>query len=86
MLQSILTPALRVHHERIRSPLGVGPEDKESKEVGAFNLVELREGLEGFSLALFTRILGWSKDKSGVLLRKVREDLDDRNLHAQNDM
>lgn len=75
-----------VYHERIRLPLGVWPKDKQLKEVGAFNLVQLREGLEGFSLALFTRILGWSKDELGVLLSKVREDLNNRNIHAQNDM
>ena len=75
-----------VHHERIRLPLGVWSKDKQMKEVGAFNLVQLREGLEGFSLALFTRILGWSTDKLEVLLSKVRKDLDNRNVHAQNDM
>lgn len=75
-----------VHHKRIRLPLGVWPKDKQLKEVGAFNLVQLREGLEGFSLALFTRILGWSTDELEVLLSKVRKDLDNRNVHAQNDM
>lgn len=75
-----------VHHERIRLPLGIWPKDKQLKGVGAFNLVQLREGLEGFSIALFTRILGWSRDELRVLLSKVRKDLDDRNVHAQNDM
>lgn len=75
-----------VHHEKFRLPLGVWPKDKQLKEVGAFNLVQLREGLEGFSLALFTRVLGWSPDEVQVLLSKVRKDLDNRNIHAQNDL
>lgn len=59
---------------------------RKQKDVGAFNLVQLKEGLEGFSLALFTRILGWAPEEVQVLLSKVRKDLDNRNIHAQNDM
>ena len=46
----------------------------------------MREGLEGFSLALFTRSLGWSVDEVQVLLSKARKDMGDRNIHAQNDL
>ncbi|CAF9932285.1 MAG: hypothetical protein ALECFALPRED_005257 [Alectoria fallacina] len=63
-----------------------GPQLEDWKEVGAFNLVQLREGLEGFSLALFTRILGWSPEEVQVLLSKVRKDMENRNMHAQNDI
>ena len=75
-----------VHHERVRLPLGLWPKDKKMKEVGAFNLVQLKEGLEGFSMALFTRVLGWSPDEVRILLSKVSKDLSDKNIHAQNDM
>ena len=75
-----------IHHERLRIPVGLWPKDKQLKEVGAFNLVQLRQGLEGFSMALFTRVLNWSPDEVQVLLSKVRKDLDNRNIHAQNDM
>ena len=75
-----------VHHEKVRLPLGLWPKDKKLKEVGAFNLVQLKEGLEGFSLALFTRVLGWSPDEVQILLTKVRKDLSDSHIHAQNDM
>lgn len=75
-----------VHHEKIRVPLGTWPKDKKMKEVGAFNLVQLKEGLEGFSLVLFTRVLGWSLDEVQILLSKVRKDLSDKNVHPQNDM
>lgn len=71
---------------RVRLPLGIWPKEKQLKEVGAFNHIQLREGVEGFSLALFTRILGWTADEVQVLLSKVRKDLDNRNIHAQNDM
>lgn len=48
--------------------------------------MQLKEGLEGFSLVLFTRILGWSPEEVQVLLSKVRKDLENRTIHAQNDM
>ena len=48
--------------------------------------MQLNEGLEGFSLALFTRVLGWRPDEVQVLLSKVSKDLNDKNIHAQNDM
>ena len=48
--------------------------------------MQLKEGLEGFSLVLFTRILGWSPEEVQVMLSKVRKDLEDRSIHAQNDL
>lgn len=75
-----------VFHEKVRLPVGMWPKHPKLKEVGAFNLVQLREGLEGFSLALFTRILGWSNEEVQVLLSKVRKDMDNKNIHAQDDL
>lgn len=46
----------------------------------------MRDGLEGFSLALFTRNLGWSVEEVQVLLSKARKDMGDKNIHAQNDL
>ena len=49
-------------------------------------MVQFKEGLEGFSLALFTRFLGWSPEEVQVLLSKVRKDLENRDMHPQSDM
>ena len=62
------------------------PSPIHQKTVGAFNLVQLKEGLEGFSLALFTHVLGWTVDQVQVLLAGVRADLSSKDVHAQNDM
>lgn len=75
-----------IHHEKVQLPLGIWPKDKKMKDVGAFNLVQLKEGLEGFSLRLFTNILGWAPEELQVLLGEVRKDLADRKIHALNDM
>lgn len=39
-------------------------------------------GLEAWSLALFTRVLGWSVERLQVLLEGVRRDLHDTSIHA----
>ena len=48
--------------------------------------MQLKEGLEGFSLFLYTRILNWAPEEVQVLLAKVRKDMDNRKLHATNDL
>lgn len=39
------------------------------------------EALEAYSLALFTRVLGWTVPRIQLLLVGVRKDLMDRSLH-----
>ena len=39
------------------------------------------EGMEGYTLALFTRALGWTADEVGIFLAGVRKELADRKLH-----
>jgi hypothetical protein len=43
-------------------------------------------GLEGLSIALFTRILGWSIEEFQVLLALVRKEMLQRSIHAYWDM
>lgn len=75
-----------VYHEKVPLPLGIWPKNKKLKDIGAFNLVQLKDGLEGFSLRLFTHALGWAPEELQDLLGKVRKDLGDKTIHAQNDM
>jgi hypothetical protein len=42
----------------------------------------LLDGLNAMSMALFTRVLGWSTERIEVLLAEVRNDLRDRSIHA----
>lgn len=39
-------------------------------------------GLSGLSMALFTRILGWSAEEVEVFAAKARHDMKDRRVHA----
>ena len=59
---------------------------QEQKTIGAWNLVQIEDGLEGFTLRLFTQFLGWTAEEVHVLLANVRKDLRDPRIHAQFDM
>ncbi|KAI9811556.1 MAG: hypothetical protein M1832_000866 [Thelocarpon impressellum] len=75
-----------VYHQRLKMPLGRWPKDELLKAIGTWNLLQTLEGLEAFSFALYTRVLGWSHDEVQVLMAKVRKDLRNPNIHAQYDM
>jgi hypothetical protein len=51
-------------------------------KVGLWTNENLGPGLEGFSLGLFTRVLGWKKEEVEVFLTKVRKDMNDKKTHA----
>lgn len=63
-------------------PIGVWPKDKDHKDVGALNYMQMVEGLEAYSLALYTRFLKWSKEETLVFLPKVRKSLNDPKIHS----
>lgn len=49
------------------------------KEIGRIRGMAMNQGVEGYSLALYTRYLGWSADELRVLLAKVRSEFNDLN-------
>lgn len=63
-------------------PSNTWPKDPKYKELGAWNLANFDSGLEGMSVALFTRVLGWSPQEVAVLLAGVRKDLRNRSMHT----
>jgi hypothetical protein len=52
--------------------IGIWPKDPTLKEAGKFGLVAMLNGLEGISLAIFTRFLKWQVEEVQVLLAQVR--------------
>jgi hypothetical protein len=43
--------------------------------------VNMIESMESYSMALFTRVLGWSPNEVNIFLAGVRQELTDRSLH-----
>lgn len=66
----------------LKSPSNPWPKDSVLKEVGKFQLVALLEGLEGLSVGLLTRALGWKEEEVKVLIAKIRPELKDRAIHS----
>ncbi|KAI9867649.1 MAG: hypothetical protein M1813_008449 [Trichoglossum hirsutum] len=62
-------------------PIGMWPKDKKLKEMGAYNLFQRLENLEGITLGLFTRFLGWTSQEVLVFLADVRKDLRNPRIH-----
>ena len=47
-----------------------------------WTLENFTSGLSAFSMAPFTRVLGWTKEEVEVFLVDVRREMNDRKIHA----
>jgi hypothetical protein len=47
-----------------------------------FTHLNFMEGLSGFTMAPFTRVLGWSQEEVEVLLASVRKEFSARKNHG----
>ncbi|KAK2751926.1 hypothetical protein FQN55_008668 [Onygenales sp. PD_40] len=63
-------------------PTNRWPKDPQNKLVGLWTLANIGGSLEGLSLALLTRGLGWSKEQVHAFLPEVRRDLHNQKIHA----
>ncbi|KAF2013866.1 S-adenosyl-L-methionine-dependent methyltransferase [Aaosphaeria arxii CBS 175.79] len=72
-------------HQKIKLPLGPWPKDTRQKEVGLFNLSQTLDGLEAFSMRLFTSVLKWEPLEVEVLCAKVRKELKTKDAHRIQD-
>lgn len=63
-------------------PTNTWPLGQHHKTLGVWAGQNLKDGLEAFSMAAFTKAYGWTADEVKALLEDVRRDLDDRNIHA----
>ncbi|MCJ1256665.1 hypothetical protein MMC24_004489 [Lignoscripta atroalba] len=73
---------LDVQHEKFPLPFGTWPADKHLKEIGAWNYLQLMEGVESFLYALFTRRLGYTKEEVELLCTRIKKEMKDPKLHA----
>lgn len=62
-------------------PVGRWSPDPKMKEIGHYQAMNVREWLESSSLAVFTRILGWTTQELDVLFTAVRNDFADPQSH-----
>ncbi|KAL0767553.1 hypothetical protein CaCOL14_009792 [Colletotrichum acutatum] len=72
---------VNITHQKFKIPVGDWPKDPYYKELGMINLMQILDGLEAFTLRLFTGVLGWTKEEVIVLLADVRRELKSRTFH-----
>jgi hypothetical protein len=64
-------------------PVGTWPKDKKLKEIGAFNLIQYLDNLEGINLRLMSSVYGWSADEIKVYCAKLRSAFKNPKLRIQ---
>ncbi|KKA24379.1 hypothetical protein T310_1564 [Rasamsonia emersonii CBS 393.64] len=75
----------KVEQRRFKLPIGPWPKDPRLKEIGTLMAINFIEGVEAFTLSLFTEVLGWSKEEVDVLNAGVRADAQRRDVHPMFD-
>ncbi|GJC82547.1 putative methyltransferase tdiE [Colletotrichum liriopes] len=76
-----------VQEKREKWPISPWPEkDPKRRELGIWSRAGTMDGVEAMSLALFTRILGWSQAETLVFCAGVREELRKQKVHAYFDV
>ncbi|KAK0113507.1 hypothetical protein ONS96_014370 [Cadophora gregata f. sp. sojae] len=63
-------------------PMNRWPKDEKYKELGTWNCENFTAGVSGFSLALYTRVLGWTPEQLEVFLVDVRKEMKDTKIHS----
>lgn len=71
-----------VQDRLLKRPTNDWPKDPRMKEIGRFSCLNFLEGLAGFSMAPFTRVLRWSPEEVEVLLAQVRKETTRRKVHG----
>ena len=71
-----------VEEHILKLPVGSWPKDPRLKKVGMFESINMQEGLEGLSIKVFTRALGWSVERVQMFLMDVRKQVKNRHVHS----
>lgn len=71
-----------VAHKHYKIPIGPWAKELHYKDIGTLNLVQMLEGLEGFTLKPFCGVFGWSTKEVHMLLAEVRREMTPGAFHA----
>ncbi|KAK4543141.1 hypothetical protein LTR36_005919 [Oleoguttula mirabilis] len=63
-------------------PIGPWPKGKREKKIGELTEKDLSSAIEGSSLRLFTKVLGWSMEEVQKLVKEVERDIAARRMHS----
>lgn len=81
------TAGLQNVNEAVYSiPCGTWPADEQQRMIGARNMLNALQGMEGFTMVMFTKVLGWSVDDTQRFVGEVRRDLRDDGMRKVLDL
>ena len=63
-------------------PMNSWPRDETMKQRGIWVMQDFLQGLQGFSMAYFTKGLGWKPAEVEVMMSKVRAQTRDKRSHV----
>ncbi|KAF3938958.1 hypothetical protein ABW19_dt0202388 [Dactylella cylindrospora] len=72
---------VNIKQEYFKLPIGTWPKDPLEKEIGAFNLVNMLDATEGFTMALYTRVLGKSVEETTQDIKDIKKNLKNKGFH-----
>jgi hypothetical protein len=75
------TGFVNVQHYVFKWPSNPWPKDDKHKLLGMWTLANILDGIEGFTMAMFTRVLGWQPAEVQRFLVDVRKDARDKSIH-----
>lgn len=79
---SPLLASLSKDTNKAKLPQSPWPKDPKLKDLGRYHQVNMFEAIGPYCYALFTRILGWSKEEIEVMVAGIRKELRDPSVHV----
>ncbi|TDZ65285.1 putative methyltransferase tdiE [Colletotrichum trifolii] len=73
---------VNVQQKKFAVPSTPWARGRNQKILGAMQMTNNLEGVQGITMKIFTQVLGWTRDEAEMLLVDVRKDMADRNIHA----
>lgn len=70
-----------VNQVLLKCPASAWPKEKKFKTLGMWHQANTLDGLEGFTMAFFTRILNWQPEEVHSFLVGVRGDTNNKRIH-----
>ncbi|KFY08924.1 hypothetical protein V492_05788 [Pseudogymnoascus sp. VKM F-4246] len=66
----------------VKLPCNTWPKDPRMKVLGAWEMENLLSNLEGMTMRVYQKALGWTAEEVSVFLVGVRKEIRDRSIHA----
>jgi hypothetical protein len=73
---------VNVGEKKFAVPMNPWAKGRDQKTIGAMQMANNLEGVDGITMTVFTRSLGWAPADVEQLLADVKRDMKDRNIHA----